>query len=934
MDQILWDELVVLFDKAVEMPSGERKVFLEGIKKKNKSLWSELVSLLSFSESADTYFDDLRLLTPGDEREPEVPEVQDDPYRIIGDYIGRYHIQGVIGAGGMGVVYRGMDTQLGRTAALKFLPPVHNQDKEARERFYVEARAASALDHPNVCTIYEIGTTENGQIFIAMGYYEGKTLSQLLDNVDLTVDQVIDYSKQIADGLDAAHQKNIIHRDIKPANVMVTASGTLKILDFGLAKIADQKLTRSGMTMGTVAYMCPELIRGAKPHAGADIWSLGVMMYEMSTGIRPFRGALPEAVMYSVIHNEPAYEKELAGKVPERLATIISRCLTKDPEERYQSVQSVLQDLSHVQPAHNLEQTPPEAKPVTWRSKRTIAIGALVALIALASIFVPLSTSSSESTDTRIALLPFNSASSESEEDQVLAEGFMYLLADMLTQLDSPEYPVTVIPVSEVMNMEVNTPEEARRQLGVNVVIEGELSRLRDVVALSLNLQNPSDNTFIGDHMSLLDDNEGSSLLAESFQEDIFENLANLLEIPISEATRRAFFATQTNDPDALAYYLQGIGYLNRIYQDNFYEYAIQQFRQSLEEDSLYAPAHAGLCEALFEKFNYTLDETFVDEAQMSCDRAVELGTNQAPVLISLGQIYQRTGDNVNARIVLDQALRLEPENAEIYRWIGRIFEAEGEADSTIAYYQQAIALKPGNWLYYMDLGYAYGLKGDLKAAGEQFELVRKLTPDNYLAIINLGVNQFASGTLEPAKETFLNALTLKPGNIFAHRLMGILLVTEGAFEAAIDTIQPAVDADDLMALDFMGRAYLEIGAQSEADSAWARLARTAGIRLGVDTTDVNSAIMLATAHASLGNLPASIELLETIPEVHKENYVGYLTGRIYEKNNDREKALSYIERAFQDHFNVLIMESDPMLEALRTTDAYQALSETFYNRP
>ena len=735
MDPTLWDELVVLFDKALEMPSGKRRAFLEEVKTRNQSLWNELVSLLNFAENADTYFDDLRMLTPGDEREA-VPQVApQDPYKIIGEYIGRYHIQSMLGAGGMGVVYRGIDTQLGRTVALKFLPPMMNQNDEARERFYVEARAASALDHPNVCTIYEIGTTAQGQIFIAMGYYEGETLQDMLEYQDFPFEQVLDFSSQLTRGLASAHQKAIIHRDIKPGNVMVTPSGVVKILDFGLAKIADQQLTKTGMTMGTVAYMSPELIRGSTPTQGTDMWSLGVLMYEMSTGLRPFRGAIPEAVMYSVINNEPAYEKELSAKVPDNFAAIIARCLDKDPEKRYRSTQQLLDELEHLTPYHLEEPSPPVVAKPFWRKPHVLIASALTILLAMIGIFMPPNPSSDNDTDTRIALLPFNTGSSDVEEDEILSEGLMHLLVDLLNRMDSPEHPVTVVPIDQVQLLEVASPAEAERQLGVNVVIQGDISRLRDVVALSLNLTDPGNNAFIGDHMSLMDDNESGNLLTESFQEELFNQLAELLEIPISETTRQAFKASQTTNPDALAYYLQGIGYLNRIYQDNFHEYAIQQFRQSLEQDSLYAPSHAGLCEALFEKFNYTLEEDVVEEATASCDRAAALGSDQVSVLITLGQIYQRTGDSVHARNVLDQALRLEPENAEIYRWIGRLYESEGALDSTIAYFKRATSLKPGNWLYYMDLGYAYGLQGNFEAAGEQFELVRKLTPDNYLAI-------------------------------------------------------------------------------------------------------------------------------------------------------------------------------------------------------
>ena len=932
MDPALWDELAVYFGQAMEMPTTARKAFLDDIKRRDEVLWKELVSLMAFSENADSYLNDIQMLNSGSGHSAEAPE-NEDPYSIIGEQVGRYKVLEMLGVGGMGVVYKGFDPELERTVALKFLPPLLNENTEARQRFYIEARAASGLDHTNVCTIYEIGGTPAGHIFIAMGYYEGKTLREILDVEDLPVEVIMEYATQIAEGLAVAHKQHIIHRDIKPGNIMITPNGVVKILDFGLAKLADQKLTKTGMTMGTVAYMSPELIRGKEPSRASDIWSLGVLLYEMTAGIRPFRGAVPEAVMYSVINDEPKYARELEkDHIPPELKRVIMRCLQKDPAQRYDILHSLLQDL------RDTGDPPREESPLAFdatKSLRTYLLiaGACLGLLILAWMLNPFGTTAPpQENERRVALLPFTTTSQNSEDDQILAEGLMHLLAGMLVQMDSPASPVMVIPFSEVISQEVQTATEADRKLGANVVVQGELSRLRDVVALSINLTNPRTNQFIGDDMSLLDQEGGTNILSTSFQEELYETLATILDIPLDETTRRAYRSTQPSDPDALAFYLQGVGYLHRIYQENFYDYAIQQFTFALEKDSLYAPAHAGLCEAFVEKYVYTADVVFADEARTSCERAEELGTEQPDVLVSLGEVYFRTGDQDKAIIVLNQALRLEPDHAEAYRWIGAIYGAQQQLDSAIAYFEKAVALKNNNWLYYIELGIAYNEKGDVETATRQFEIVRQLTPDNYLALVNLGVNYFSLGNVQEARDTYLEAMRLKPGNAFAHRLMGILLVVEGAHEAAIDTLQAAVDSQDLMALEFMGRAQLSAGSAAEADSAWTALLRVTDTFLQVDSTNVYPAIMQATAYASLNQIESSMAMLEMIPEAARENYIGYLVGRIYEMNNDRDRALFYIERAFKDYFSVLIMESDPELASLRTSEAYQDFLTTFYN--
>ncbi|MBX2820011.1 MAG: protein kinase [Rhodothermaceae bacterium] len=932
MDSTLWKELSVYFDQALELPATERQAFLNDIRARDESLWEELVSLLKFSISADSYLGDVKELMPGTEDEGQDEQINLDPYNFVGTRIGQYEITHTLGAGGMGVVYRGKDVELQRNVAIKFLPPTLGQDKDARDRFYVEARAASRLDHPNVCTIHEIGTTREGQIYIVMGYYEGDTLQRRLENEDLSQEQVVKFIRQIAQGLDAAHQQNIVHRDIKPGNVMITSSGAVKILDFGLAKVADQNLTKTGMTMGTVGYMSPELIRGGAPTPASDIWSMGVLLYEMVTGLRPFRGMMQEAIMYHIVSGEPDYKNELDGKVSAELGTIIKRCLQKDPAFRYATIEALLADLDQLGTDGTVRLSPmPGEKQGRIKNKAIIAASILV-MTLLAWLLIPSRVSSSIDADKRIALLPFTTSVGDSEEDQVLVEGMMYMLADLFSLMDSPENPIVFIPLDRVQSAGVESAQEAHRRLGVNVVVEGELSRLRDVVALSLNLTDPSNNTFIGDDTRLLDGGEGVELLASSFQEELFEKLAGILDIPISNDMRMAFRASQPTDPDALAFYLQGLAYLNRRYQDNFYEYAIQQFSHSLEEDPLFARSHAGMCEALFEKYAYSFDTQYADQARESCNRAAELGSNQAAVLIAVGRIYLLTGNRAEAMSTLQQAVVLEPDNAEAYSWIGRVHEANLEVDSAIVSYNKAISLKTNNWLFYTNLGVLYMSNDYLDEAEKQFEHVKRLTPDNDLAHANLSIIQFKKGDIEGAKTTLQHVFRLDAQNVYAHRLMGMMLYVEQDFEGAIDTLQGAVQVGDLVSLDIMGLALSEYGDQVAAQSTWRELVDRTGIRLQVDSTSAYFAIMNATAYASLGLVDSSMVVLETISEEQREDYVSYLAGRIYEQNGEREKALTYIERAFIDYYNVSLIERDPFLTDLRETEEYQRLLADFLN--
>ena len=268
---------------------------------------------------------------------------------MIGQRISHYQIIETLGAGGMGTVYKAEDLKLKRTVALKFLAPDLTRDPEAKNRFIHEAQAASALQHNNICTIYDIDETGDGQMFICMEYYEGETLKKKIERKPLDIEEAINIAIQVAQGLDKAHKKGIIHRDIKPANIMITNDGVAKIVDFGLAKLAGQtKLTKEGATVGTVAYMSPEQAKGEEINHRSDIWSLGIVLYEMLTGELPFKGDYDQAVIYSILNEK---QEPLETDTPVELEQIIDKCLEKKPDDRYQDIGELIDELEGLKEA-------------------------------------------------------------------------------------------------------------------------------------------------------------------------------------------------------------------------------------------------------------------------------------------------------------------------------------------------------------------------------------------------------------------------------------------------------------------------------------------------------------------------------------------------------------------------------------------------------
>jgi serine/threonine protein kinase/Tol biopolymer transport system component len=320
---------------------------------------------------------------PGDgERTARMPSAS----TLTGTTISRYEVLEPIGGGGMGVVYKALDTRLGRTVALKFLPPELTRDPEAKERFLLEARTASALDHPNVCTIHEIGETDEDQLYLAMACYDGETLRRRIERGPLPLDEATDVAKQVAQGLAKAHRQGIVHRDVKPANVMLTADGVVKILDFGLAKLAGTaSLTRLGTSLGTPAYMSPEQARGEEVDARTDVWSLGVLLYEMIAGRRPFPGDNDQAVLYGLLNETPKPLSSLRVDVPSELERIVTRMLAKDPAERYPSMAEVIADLRKLrnEPSTGTLQMQSASMPARRGKSRKLAVLAAAAAVAV-----------------------------------------------------------------------------------------------------------------------------------------------------------------------------------------------------------------------------------------------------------------------------------------------------------------------------------------------------------------------------------------------------------------------------------------------------------------------------------------------------------------------------------------------------------------------
>jgi eukaryotic-like serine/threonine-protein kinase len=864
------------------------------------------------------------------------------------DFGPRFRIEELLGTGGMGKVYKAFDKVLSRIVALKTLQPELVTDPTVIQRFKQELLLASRISHKNILRIHDLNEFE-GTNYITMAFIEGKDLNQLLkEEGPLSLERTLKIIRQLCEALDAAHAEGVVHRDFKPHNVLVGKDDHAYVSDFGLAtslESAQMGMTRTGAVVGTPRYMSPEQVEGNPVDSRSDIYSLGIVFYEMATGQVPFSGESTWQLMYQRVQHTPRNVKELNPALPDYVAHVIMHCLEKEPANRYQTAKEILADLdasrspslsTTFMPSRTVQIRVPVVEKRWWYAAGVgilLLLGLIFAIPKTRHWVFTIHNSGTPAAGTNglasrspakfVAVLPFRVLGDQTSLGYV-ADGLVEAMSAKLFQLKD----VHLASSTATAKTDPTTPlPQVAKELGANLIVHGTVQGSGDQLRVTVSLDNVAENRLVWSQEFA--GVRGDLLIIE---DQIYTRLSEALALKPSNEDLAHATTHPTENIEAYDLYLKGRGAMRGQQAVGNVNKAVDFYEEALKKDPRFALAYAGIADATLVMYHEKKDSLLAEKALGAALQAQRLNDNLPEVHFSLGNVYNASGKTAEAIAELKRALELAPNSDDGYRGLGNAYLTLGQKEQALQAYQKAIDINPYYWFNYNSLGLAYSQLGEYDKALIALHRVIELEPENSFGYLNVGVIYFQQGKYEECLPYFQKSLQIQPDDK-TYSNLGTAYFYLKRYNDSVPMFEKAVKLSPT-AERFTGNladAYRWSGQREKANATYDKAIALAFKELAVNPRNSDTMGGLALYYAKKGMPTQALNFIQHARSINKEDVDLVYTEAVVEALANRpDNALKLLREAFERGYAVQEAKSDPELENLRSRPEFEKLLAEF----